>query len=552
MFIREVVKKAKGQEYIQHKLIESYRTDAGPRQRLILNLGILDLSRDKWKILADSIESKLHNTPILFDLERDSEIEGLATHYSKVIINNRLLASDIKIINPKSEYETIDINSVKTSDSKQIGLEHLCLSQLNEYNFDKILTQLKFTENEIIYAKILVIGRASNPGSERDTVKWAKDRSGILELLNSNIKVYDNALHRVASKLWKNYSSIEESLSRKAKDLFQLQETIILYDLTNSYFEGSKRDSTICAYNKKSKEKRSDCPIITLALTIDADGFPKKSEVLKGNISEPSTLKSVIANLESNNLFAKTIVLDAGIGTEDNLQLIKDSGFKYISVSRKQSYPLEFWNESTNNEIILSDKSTKLFVKSHLDNDELFVKCYSEAKQAKESSIIKRKIESFKENLDKIQRALEKSKKGKDRNNISERIGRIKEKYKVGNLFDIELLPENGNIRSLTYSLNPSGKAKKEHVGEYVLRSNRTDLSAVEISNIHRSLTTVEDSFRSMKSDLGLRPNFHKNDKNMSAHIFITVLAYHMLAGIFKKLKNNIINFKCCRYSCMC
>jgi len=390
MFIREVVNKTKGKEYIQHKLIESYRTNSGPRQRLILNLGILELPQDKWKILADSIESKLHNTQTLFDVETDSEIEGLAEHYSKVIISKRLFSTDQKVTESKPEYESIDINSVKTSNSKQIGSEHLCLSQLNEYNFDKILVELGFTEKEIIYAKIIIIGRASNPGSERDTVKWAKDRSGILELLNSDIKVYDNALHRVSVKLWENHSVIEKYLSKKAKNMFQLKETIILYDLTNSYFEGSKRNSKICAYNKKSKEKCSDCPIITLALTTDSDGFPKKSEVLEGNISEPSTFKSVLEKLQADEdeLFDKAIVFDAGIGTEDNIQLIKDSGFKYISVSRKQKYPLKFWNESNSTEIILSDNKTKLLVKSHLDNDELFVKCYSEVKQNKQKRVL--------------------------------------------------------------------------------------------------------------------------------------------------------------------
>jgi len=193
MFIREVVKKTNGKEYIQHKLIESYRTNAGPRQKLVLNLGILDLPKDKWKILADCIEGKLHNTQTLLSLEADSEIEGLAAHYSKVIISNQLHISENKVIEFIPEYETIDINSVKTSDNKQIDSEHLCLSQLNEYKFDKMLKKLEFTENEIIYAKILLVGRASNPGSERDTVKWAKDRSGILELLNSDVKVYDNA-----------------------------------------------------------------------------------------------------------------------------------------------------------------------------------------------------------------------------------------------------------------------------------------------------------------------------------------------------------------------
>ena len=126
---------------------------------------------------------------------------------------------------------------------------------------------------------------------------------------------------------------------------------------------------------------------------------------------------------------------------------------------------------------------------------------------------------------------------------IIERIGRLKEKYGVGSLYDIEVKQEKGDATKIIFNKNPNGKAKEKRVGEYVIRTNRLDLKEEEISKIHRTLTTIEDSFRSMKSELGLRPNYHKRDDTSTAHIFITVIAYHIIAGILKKLRAKAVNY---------
>ena len=154
-----------------------------------------------------------------------------------------------------------------------------------------MLKQLGFTENQVNYAKILIAGRLVHPSSERETARWANEDSAVLELLQAKINVYDTALHRTAVLLWEQHDKIEQRLSQAAREIFGLKETIILYDLTNTYFEGSKKGSKI-AKHAKSKDKRDDRPVITLALTLDGQGFPKQSKVFEGNISEDR--KSVV------------------------------------------------------------------------------------------------------------------------------------------------------------------------------------------------------------------------------------------------------------------
>ena len=549
MFIREKSKTVKGKKYIQHQLIESIRTPAGPRQRLVLNLGFLDLHPDKWKELANTIESEVHKQPRLF--VTDPQIEKLARHYAKVIVREKLnkeserAASDKAADRLSADYQSVDVNSVSSSEARKIGAEHVVLAQMREYKFDKMLKKLGFTENQLNYAKILIAGRLVNPASERETARWANEDSAILELLQAKINVYDTALHRTAVLLWEHHDKIEQRLSQAAREIFGLKETIILYDLTNTYFEGSKKGSKI-ANHAKSKDKRDDRPLITLALTLDAQGFPKQSKVYEGNISEPGTLEKMLdelSNVVDGFNPQKTIVIDAGIATEDNLQIIKRKQFKYLAVSRKKSYGDDFWQGSQEQQIKLSDEKTQLRVKLVKTKKESYLLCHSEAKEAKEKAILDRRLKKFEEALNGINEGLKKKRTHKKYDKIIERIGRLKEKYGVGSLYDIEVKQQKGVATKIIFNKNPNGKAKEKRVGEYVIRTNRLDLIEEEISKIHRTLTTVEDSFRSMKSELGLRPNYHKRDDTGTAHIFITVIAYHIIAGILKKLRANAINY---------
>ena len=544
MFIREKTRKSKGKKrYIQHQLIESIRTPAGPRQHIVLNLGQLNLPEDKWKELANCIEGLLTNQRNL--LPQDPEIEVKARHYASQIRLERLARSK-KIEDSKEaavkediQYEQVDVNSLIVNDAKTIGAEHVVVSQMDEYGFDKILKDLNFTEKQIVYARMLIVGRMVYPGSERETVRWLCETSGVGELLDPQVKVYDTALHRAAVLLWENHVAIEQELSNRAKEIFSLKETVILYDLTNTYFEGSKRGSKVAGYGK-SKEKRNDCPLVTLSLTVDEEGFPKQSKVWEGNVSEPDTLEDILLGLKKEeNLFSsqRTIVMDAGIATEDNVALIKKSGFKYVAVSRKRTYADSFWSEEESEKIALSDGKTILSMKLARTEEEVFLLCHSEAKEAKESAILLRREEKFEQELLAMREGLKEKRKLKKYDKIMERIGRFKERYKVGNLYTINVKQTDGKVTDIQFNKNEQYHAKESSVGTYVLRTNRLDLCAQEISKLHRSLTTVEESFKNMKGDLGLRPNFHHEDIPTIAHVHVTVLAYHMLAGVLKKLR---------------
>lgn len=549
MFIRETTKSKKGKKYIQHQLVESIRTPNGPRQKLILNLGFLDLDRDKWKTLANSIECELHGQRRLFSEE--PEIEKLAKHYAQIIIKDRLNKEAVAKPNeevtesPEPSYETVDLNSLTTSDSRTIGAEHIVTSSIQQYGLDKILKKLKFNDNQIDYVKMLIVGRLVHPASERETVRWINENSAICELLEAKVKVYDNALHRASCLLMDSHEDIETHLANTARELFDLRETVILYDLTNTYFEGSKRNSKISKPGK-SKERRNDRPLVTLALTVDENGFPKQSKILDGNISEPGTLEDILNNLSTDmDKFSppKTIVIDAGIASEKNIELIKRKKFKYVAVSRKRTYKEDFWAGAIEKKIKVSSDHPGLKVKLVKNNEEAWLLCHSKLKEVKEKAILSKKMEKFEQELKKMQDGLNKKGTRKKYENIIERIGRFKERYHVGNLYHINVEQVNGKVIKIEFSKNPNGKAKESKSGEYIIRTNRLDLKENEISKIHRSLTTVEDCFRSMKSHLGLRPIHHKKDHPTTAHIFITVIAYHMLAGILKRLRVNGINY---------
>lgn len=545
MYIKQTKKTVKEKNYHQHQLMKSVRTSAGPRQEVVLNLKQLHLPKEKWKELANAIEEKLLNQTSLFTY--DEEINALAGHFATLIVHNNLNKESIEaeeIQEQKPDFETVDLNSMKQTNDKSYGGEYVVNSIMEEYQFENILQEQGFTKNQINYSKMLVAGRMLHPGSERETGRWLNEGSSLPEIVRQAGTINDNGLHRSAKLLWKNHEIIEKKLADKARDIFTLNDKIILYDLTNAYFEGSKRNS-IKAKRGNSKEKRTDCPLLTLALIVDEEGFPKNSKVYEGNIGEPGTFEKVLEQLsKSDNREKKTIVIDAGIATEDNLEKIKKSkyNFNYVAVSRKHSYDDNFWQGSQEEQIKLSDKKTKLTLKSTKTENEIFLLCHSESKEKKEQGIYEKRQEKFEKELQLLHDGFQENRKLKKYVKVLEKIGRLKEKYKVGQLYNITVEKEGENATKIDFKRNKKSEERKSQYGEYVLRTNRLDLNNADISQIHRSLTTIENSFRSMKSHLGLRPIHHQKDENSEAHLFVTVIAYHFVAGIIKRLRAKGIN----------
>jgi len=565
MYIRQKIKTLNGQSYAQHQLLKSVRTAKGPRQEVVLNMGALDLPKDEWKALANAIENRLNNqAPFAFE-ESSAEVEKLAAHYAQMILSKSLNQAAEQATQDEAgesssqqqasaNYQNVDIHSVTTSQSRSIGAEYVMAEQMNRYGFDKILTDLDFSPKQIDYAKHLIIGRAVHPSSERELVRWINDDSAIKELIGSTAAVYDNALHRTAALLQEHGDVIQKSLRLRAKDLFSLDETIVLYDLTNTYFEGKKASNKKAQFGK-SKERRTDYKLMTLALIVDAQGFPKESHILPGNVSEPETLASMIESIQAlgHSLEKKTLVIDAGIASEENIALLRQENISYVAVSRKQTYASSLWEHSEEKKVHMQDEKTELTLKRAVvetesardegPHQEVFLLCHSPHKEAKERQIIQRRLSKFETAMEELNAGLAKARTTKKFGKIMERIGRLKEKYSVGNYFDIKVSECEGIVDAISCEKNAKGAAKSENLGHYVIRTDRIDLSEEELSGIHRSLTTIESSFRAMKSDLGLRPNYHKCEEATTAHIFLSVLAYHIVCPILRRLADSGLNY---------
>jgi transposase len=233
------------------------------------------------------------------------------------------------------DYEEVDINSVHNSRIRTIGAEYVGVSIFRKLGLDVILKGLGFSKKEIEISILSIVGRLVHPGSEKRTKEWAQHLSGLDELLGTDFKdLSNNALYRVLDGQLSHKEEIERHLRRRERSLFSLKEKIILYDLTNTYFEGEKKKDRK-AKRGKSKERRNDCPLVTLGLVLDESEFPKTSKIFKGNVSEPTTLKEMIEALEDTRKDL-TVVLDAGIATEDNLHFLKEEGYDYICIARNK------------------------------------------------------------------------------------------------------------------------------------------------------------------------------------------------------------------------
>ncbi|MCK5491390.1 MAG: IS1634 family transposase [Candidatus Pacebacteria bacterium] len=364
-------------------------------------------------------------------------------------------------------------------------------------------------------------------------------------MIDSKSESFGNdRFYRISDKLFSKKRAIEDKLYRNAKSFFNLTNSLVLYDLTNTYFEGRKPDSKIAGFNR-SKDKRNDRPLITLALVVDQMGFPKQSRILSGACVEIETIPNLLDQLQDDRMNwltpEKTIVIDAGMASDKNLALIRERGLHYVAVSRKRKYSEDFWDSAVEESIPLADSKQSLTVRLIKTETEIFLLCRSPHKLIKEQSIITRRQQKFEKALRTLNENLSKKRATKRYDKILEKIGRLKQQYQVGYLYTIDVQHTDDLCTYISFQKkNPS---PQKPPGEYVLRTDRLDLSAQNISEIHRSLTTIEDSFSSMKGHLGLRPNFHHTDAPTIAHIFITVLAYHIMSVILKKLKNRNINY---------
>jgi transposase len=542
MFVKEIKKKNLGsdKEFISHRLVESIRTPIGPRQNVIMNLGTLVLPKEKWKLLANRIEEICHGQDFRI-VEVPQEIEALAQHYAELLIKKELEEKrEQQDDEEPKDIQPVNINAVSSSEIKTVGPEHVGVEAMKGLGFLDLFKQLGFTKSQCDLATLLIVGRLVHPSSERELSRYAREQSALDELLETNFShIGNNALYRTSDLLFANKDTVEKVLRKHSKENFSLKETIIFYDLTNTYFEGDP------AYKRgRSKDKRHDRPLVTLGLALDEQGFVKASRIFDGNVSEPSTLINMVQAIHERTkkefppLFATkpTVVIDAGIATKDNLALLKEEGFSYLVVSR--SKPDHF----TDGDFEQIKEGVK--AKSILQGDELFLQCISDRKTKKEKAIIAKARDRMDQELNILKNGL--SKKGclKRYPKVLEKIGRIRQQYRrVSKGFNIDVKEHEGKATDITWRFDET-KLGKAYDGTYFIQTDRTELSSEQLWSIYIMLTFVEDAFRCLKSELGFRPIHHSKNARIEGHLFISVLAYHLLNYIRYHMQKAGINHR--------
>jgi transposase len=549
MFIRKVAHKNKKnrKKYHTYKLVDSIRTERGPRQRVVLNLGAaFDLPREQWKDLANCIEEIITGQKSLIDYPK--AIKTLARRYARKIIREQSCVIDTTEDIPP-DYATIDVNSVESEQARTVGAEHVVYETIHELEVDGKLRELGLNRHQVAACLGVIAGRMIVPGSERSTHYWLQNLSGLDELMGVDFSSLSlDRVYKVSDRLLKHKDALEAHLRRAEGRLFALEEKIILYDLTNTFVEGSGRYNPKARYGK-SKDKRTDCPLVTLGLVLDMDGFAKRSRIFDGDVSEPKTLEMMIeglaeAEVSEGSPIKPTIVLDAGIASEENVRWLKGKQYPYIVVSRKKKK--EIPADVTMTAVKEDDKTDTVLVQAGLaksqETDELELYCHSIDKEKKEESIKSKFQQRFEAELLKARHALDIKNGTKRYDKVVERIGRLKEKFKLVShryKVNVEKDTESDKAKNITWSLKKVEKTS----GIYCLRTDRKDLNEQQIWDIYTMLTDIEDAFRCMKSELGLRPLYHQKEPRCDGHIFITLLAYHLLHTIRFKLRQKGIRF---------
>lgn len=548
MFIKPFFKynKSTKERYTVYKLCESYRKNGGTYHHIIIGFGKLDELEtvEEKKLLAARVEDMIKNGINILPIDViDEKVESLAHHFYKEIkTKNRY---DVR--QEKRDLETVDMSTLKNKDAREIGAEWLCKQAFNQLGIGNFLSEQGWDDEKLSLAATHIISRAVFPASELKTVSLIKENSAVCEITGfDKEKITKDLLYGISHKLFSIKPQLEKHLSKRTTELFDLEDKIILYDLTNTYFEGRMQHSKMAKFGR-SKEKRSDAKIIVLAVVVNREGFLKYSNIFEGNMSDCKTLETMINTLSTQTSFAERkpiVVMDAGIATEDNIGLLKSKGYDYLCVSRSS---MKNYHADINSiPVRITDKKKQpielLKVKVDNDNDRyLWVK--SHAKALKENSMNGLLSQRFEEGIQYINSGINTKSGTKKLEKVHERIGRLKQKYpSVHKHYDIAITDNGQGIATRVSCKHKTGEDTNKEAGVYFLRTSLNEKNEETLWTIYNVIREIEYTFRVLKTDLDLRPIYHKTDDASMAHLHLGILAYWLVSTIRYQLKQKGYN----------
>ena len=542
MYIRKTVRRYKDKTYVNYLLVESVLTEKGPRQKVICSLG--DLSPkppEEWLALARKLKDALtgqmsfpgfaEDDPELQRLVRESPAQPPPDRDSPRTESAPTSGNLISVHTDHVTYEN----------PRPAGHIHVGFEFGKRLGLDDILKSLDFTPWLVQLTCAMTLNRLIHPAAEYAMPDWIRS-TAMAEILGfDSSRLPHDPLYRNLDRLHPHRAAIESALAKREQSLFNLGNTILLYDLTSTYFEG-KANLIPKAKRGYSRDHRPDCKQLVVGLVIGREGFPRAHEIFEGNTQDRTTLGSMLDRLEKRVGLPQgsTIVVDRGMAHAENIAELQRRKLHYVVAARQKErdrYLAEFEAGDDFEEVIRqpsprnpNQKKSVVRVKAHSVNHETLVLCISSERAPKDRAIREKQEARFLRDLATVQARIQNGRLKSDVK-IGEAIGRLKERYpRVARYHSITL-----NTKTRQLESKPDEETRKVAAsldGSYLLRTDREDVSAEEAWRIYSSLTRAENAFRCMKSPLSERPIFHQLEHRVESHIFLCVLAYHLLVAI--------------------
>ncbi|MBD3322050.1 MAG: IS1634 family transposase [Chitinivibrionales bacterium] len=514
MYLRRINKKKSGKNHFYWALVESYRTEKGPRQRIVGYVG--DVSRAKARKIKQTVDR--------FDS-----------------IQQDFLAPE-----ELPEFATIETRKIRTERQREfggvwLGNKLFCSLGLSEF-FGSCRKKGRETVDWQDVIKILVLSRFCHPSSELYIAEHFYEQAAFEDYLGIPAsKIYDNRLYRGLDKLLPHKDSLERHLKQRLGSLFSIDYDLFLYDVTSTYFEG-QMDGSSLAQRGYSRDSRPDCKQVCIALVVTKEGLPLGYEVFAGNRHDSTTVKEIVEKMERQYGSADRIwVMDRGMISEKNLGLLKSR--RYIIGTPKASlknFERQLIQKS-DWRVVREGVEAKICRSPEEETEEVFILCRSKERARKERAMHDRFIKRIEQGVDKLHRACERA-KGRDITKaIERRVGRmLAQNSRAAGFFSISTRYDSQERRTVLDVQKKDHDSEWQRLteGHYILRTNITDWEPQRLWEAYINLTDAEEAFRIHKSDLHLRPIWHQKDDRIRAHIFVCFLSFVLWKAFGLMCKN--------------
>src|SRR5213593_4669107 len=535
MYIRKSTRTYKDKTYTNHLLVESVQTSKGPRQRIICSLGSLEPApAEEWLGLAHKLESALEGQESLQD--SSEQIQGWVEKARRKKRGRSPRDED-----RSGSAVTVEPDKVQIEQAREAGPVHVGHQLWGQLGMNRILQEAGLSTRACRLTEVMTLNRLICPSSEHAMPDWIR-RTALGDILQEDFsELADEALYRNLDRLHPNREANEQALAARERTLFNLDDTVYLYDLTSTYFEGQAKANPQ-AKRGYSRDKRPDCKQVVVGLVLDPDGFPKAHEVFDGNMSDRRSLDTMLDALEKRmgKKPGATVIVDRGMDYDENLEQIQKRGLHYLVAGlqpERNQWLAELesdegWEQGLRTPSPRNpfQKKTRVEIKRQQKGDVVYILCRSEGREEKDRAIRETHEAKLLRDLTKLQQRVAQGRLKREEK-IQQAIGRLMERYpRVARYYQITY---DSQQQQLSWKELAEKKVMAKKLdGAYVLKTDRQDLTADEIWRTYILLTRVEDAFRDMKSPLMERPIFHHLKNRTQTHIFLCVLAYHLLAAI--------------------